>query len=334
MINKFNSDVRQLGDVLLVPETNWNRHGMPKGHKTVMIEEVVSTRTFVLGMVHDDGRLMADQLYDAGEAGGFTTHQLRLCLARLVTEGLFDQTGRGRNAVFALSSLGRRQLEPQPEFVQLAFAQDAGRAPWDGHWHLVTFSIDEERRVVRNEFREQLLGLGASLSGATYVCANDWDDLVIGLADELHITDRVTLATATRLRVGGESDAKRIAQHLWPLTEIGEQWTEFVRDHRRTVDRLSRSAASSTPDQLSSLLATAIGFVASFQSCMESDPLLPPELLPGRWPGATGRRLLMEAADAIDTLRARTEIPALFGQFDNVMREAGASIDLPRLSRA
>jgi hypothetical protein len=216
MINKFNSDVRQLGDVLLVPETNWNRHGMPKGHKTVMIEEVVSTRTFVLGMVHDDGRLMADQLYDAGEAGGFTTHQLRLCLARLVTEGLFDQTGRGRNAVFALSSLGRRQLEPQPEFVQLAFAQDAGRAPWDGHWHLVTFSIDEERRVVRNEFREQLLGLGASLSGATYVCANDWDDLVIGLADELHITDRVTLATATRLRVGGESDPKRITSGRSP----------------------------------------------------------------------------------------------------------------------
>jgi phenylacetic acid degradation operon negative regulatory protein len=306
---------------------------MPKGQNTVMIEEVVSTRTFVLGMVHDDGRLMADELYDAGQAGGFTIHQLRLCLARLVNEGLFEQTGRGRNGVFTLSALGRRQLEPQPEFVQLAFAQDTGRAPWDGHWHLVTFSIDEERRVVRNEFREQLLGLGAALSGAAYICANDWDDLVVGLADELGITDRVTLATATNLRVGGESDPKRIARRLWPLAEIGEQWAEFVRDHRRTVDLLSRSAASSSTDQLASLLATAIGFVASFQRCMEADPLLPPELLPSRWPGGVGRRLLVEANDAIGTLRARTKIPALFGQFDDVMRDASVLVNLPSLSR-
>jgi phenylacetic acid degradation operon negative regulatory protein len=301
--------------------------------KTVLIEEVVSTRTFVLGMVHEDGRLMADELYDAGEAGGFTIHQLRLCLARLVNEGLFDQTGRGRNGVFTLSALGRRQLKPQPEFVQLAFAQDAGLAPWDEQWHLVTFSIDEKRRVVRNEFREQLLGLGAALSGAVYVCANDWDDLVLGLADELDITDRVTLATATKLRASGESDPKRIAKQLWPLGEVADGWAAFVRDHRRTVDRLTRLAGSSSPDQVPSLLATAIGFVASFQSCMESDPLLPPELLPSRWPGVPGRRLLVEASEAIGTLRARSKVPALFGQFDNVMRDAGASVNLPRLDR-
>jgi phenylacetic acid degradation operon negative regulatory protein len=305
----------------------------PKGQTPVMIEEVVSTRTFVLGMVHADGRLIAAEVYDAGGAGGFTIHQLRLCLARLVTEGLLEQTGRGRNGVFTLSPTGRRQLEPQPEFVQLAFAQDNGRAPWDGHWHLVTFSIEEDRRVVRNEFREQLLGLGAALSGAVYVCANDWDELVIATAEELAITDRVTLATANHLRVGRESDPKQIASHLWPLTEIGDRWSEFVREHRGTVDLLSRSAASSLPDQLPSLLAKAIGFVASFQACMEADPLLPPELLPSRWPGAKGRRLLLEANDAIGTLRGRTKIPALFGQFDDVMREASVSGALPSLAR-
>jgi phenylacetic acid degradation operon negative regulatory protein len=105
------------------------------------VEAAVSTRTFALGMIHDDGKLMASELYDAGEAGGFTIHQLRLCLARLVAEGLFVQSGRGRNGVFTLSAQGRRQLEPQPEFLQLAFAQDNGHAPWDGRWHIVTFSI-------------------------------------------------------------------------------------------------------------------------------------------------------------------------------------------------
>ncbi len=288
-----------------------------------MVEDLVPTRTFVLGMVHADGRLIADELYDAGEAGGFTVHQLRLCLARLVTEGLFEHSGRGRNAIFTLSAQGRRLLEPQPEFVQLAFSQDAGDAPWDGFWHLVTFSIEEERRVVRNEFREQLLELGAAaLSGAVYVCANDWDDLVIAAADDLEIADRVTMASATSLRIGGERDPKRIAKDLWPLANIASGWSAFVRDHRRTVDLLKRSAGSSSPDALPALLAAAIGFVAAFETCMRTDPLLPPELLPGRWPGGTGRRMLVEASHAIAILKERTKVPALFGQFDHVLREA------------
>ncbi len=298
-----------------------------------MVEELVSTRTFVLGMVHNDGRLIAEELYDAGEAGGFTVHQLRLCLARLVAEGLFDNTGRGRNAILTLSAHGRRQLEPQPEFVQLAFAQDAGLSPWDGSWHLVTFSIEEERRVVRNEFREQLLELGAALSGAVYVCANDWDDLVINVADELGIADRITVATASALRVSGESDPKRIAKELWPLVDIGIGWTTFVREHRRTVDMLKRSAASSLPDALPALLAAAIGFVAAFETCMRSDPLLPPELLPAKWSGVAGRRLLIEASEAIAILKERTRIPALFGQFDHVLREASQTRAVPALSR-
>jgi phenylacetic acid degradation operon negative regulatory protein len=298
-----------------------------------MIEELVPTRTFVLGMVHDDGRLMAEELYDAGEAGGFTVHQLRLCLARLVREGLFNHEGRGRNAVYTLSAFGRRQLEPQPEFVQLAFAQDAGLAPWDGMWHLVTFSIEEERRAVRNEFREQLMGLGAALTGALYVCANDWDDLVIGVADELDIADRITLATAKSLRVGDESEARRIAKRLWPCDDIADGWRNFVREQRRTVDLLKRSA-SSTSDELPALLAAAIGFVAAFEVCMQSDPLLPPELLPARWPGVGGRRLLIEASEAIAILRERTKVPALFGQFDSVLRQASATVSLPSLSRS
>jgi phenylacetic acid degradation operon negative regulatory protein len=317
------------GDIWALPQGPKNR----LKDEDLMVEERVPTRTFVLGMVHDDGRLLADELYDAGEAGGFTVHQLRLCLARLVSEGLLEHSGRGRRAIFTLSTLGRRQLEPQPEFVQLAFAQDAGRAPWNGTWHLVTFSIEEDRRIVRNEFREQLIGLGAALSGAVYVCANDWDDHVLSLADELDINDRVTLATASTLRVGGESDPKQIAKHLWPLADVAAGWSEFVRDHRRTVDRLHRSAASSAPKELASLLAAAIGFVAAFESCMQLDPLLPPELLPVRWPGVTGRRLLIEASEAIAILKERAKVPALFGQFDQVIREACPPQNLPRLTK-
>jgi phenylacetic acid degradation operon negative regulatory protein len=286
------------------------------------MEEAVSTRTFVLGMVHDDGRIIADELYAVGDAGGFTVHQIRLCLARLVSEGSFMQMGRGRKAVLELTAAGRIELEPEPEFVRLAFDQDNGLAPWDGTWHLVTFAIGEDRRSERNTLREQLVRMGAPLGGGVYVCANDWDDLVLDIANDLGVADSVTLAIATRLRVGRETDPKRIAKRLWAIDDLAALWLRFARTHRSTVDRLSKATAKLPGDQLPSLLAGAIGLVAAFDDCMRSDPLLPPELLPKEWPGVAGRRLLLRAAESIKELRRQSNLPALFSRFDDVIRHA------------
>ncbi len=287
-----------------------------------IVEEVVSTRTFVLGMVHDDGRIIADELYAVGDAGGFTVHQIRLCLARLVSEGLFVQTGRGRKAVLELTAAGRLELEPEPGFVRLAFDQDNGLAPWDGAWHLVTFSIGEERRSERNTLREQLVRMGAPLGGGVYVCANDWDDLVLDIANDLGVSDSVSLAVAARLRVGQETDPRRIAKRLWAIDDLSAQWLGFVRTHRLTLDRLTKATAKLPANQLPSLLASAIGLVDAFDECMRADPLLPRELLPKEWPGVEGRRLVLRASEAINELRRQTNLPALFSRYDDVIRHA------------
>jgi phenylacetic acid degradation operon negative regulatory protein len=273
-------------------------------------------------MVRDDGSIDAADLYDAGAAGGFTVHQIRLCVARLVKEGAIDQQGRGRRAELRLTASGRRKLEPLPQFVRLAFEQDAGRAPWDGLWHVVTFSIPEERRSARNDFRESLLELGAAVADGAYVCANDWDDAVIERADELGVTEQVTLFTATRLRVEGESEPRRIAKALWDLDALAERWRQFVRDQRPTVERLGRGVNGIDDDEVRSLLAPAIRLVAAFDTVMHADPLLPPELLPASWPGVAGRRILLRASNAISVLRDRHQLPALFSQYDAVMDEA------------
>jgi phenylacetic acid degradation operon negative regulatory protein len=298
------------------PPSAWHDLRVPS------MEESVSTRTFVLGMVHDDGRIIADELYSVGDAGGFTVHQIRLCLARLVSEGSFTQSGRGRKAVLELTPAGRIELEPEPEFVRLAFDQDSGLAPWDGTWHLVTFAIGEDRRSERNTLREQLVRMGAPLGGGVYVCANDWDDLVLDIAKELGVSDSVSLAVAERLRVGQETDPKRIAKRLWAIDDISARWLGFTRAHRTTVSQLAAATAKLPADRLPSLLAGAVGLVAAFDTCMRGDPLLPPELLPKEWPGVAGRRLLLHAAESIAELRGQTNLPALFSQYDDVMLHA------------
>jgi phenylacetic acid degradation operon negative regulatory protein len=280
------------------------------------------TRVFVLGMVHEDGTLDAAELYDAGAAAGLTVHQIRLCLARLVKEGMLEQHGRGRRAELALTAHGRRAVEPEPEFLRLAFRQDAGLEPWDGMWHLVTFSIPEDRRTARNELRELLASYGAPLGAGVYACANDWEDLVTRVARDLDVTEHVVLAAAARLRVGGESDPRRIAGQLWDLDGLADRWTTFSRAHRPIVQRLARAVDGATESQVPAILATTIRLTAAFDAVMHTDPLLPPELLQTSWPGAEGRQLLLRAARTIDTLRLRHEIPALFRHYHGVIDDA------------
>ena len=196
------------------------------------------------------------------------------------------------------------------------------RQPAHRHWHLVTFALGEDLRTERNTLREQLVLLGAPLGGGVYVCANNWDDLVIALAHELGVTDSVSLVVASTLRVGGEADPTRIARRLWAIDEIAQRWRDFVDTHRPTVERIGRAAEHVSGEQLPGLLAEAIGFIVAFDGCMRSEPLLPPELLPKDWPGVAGRRLLLRGAASIEQLRSQTSLPALFSRYDDVLHQA------------
>ncbi|MDQ3147016.1 MAG: DUF4423 domain-containing protein, partial [Actinomycetota bacterium] len=60
----------------------------------------IPTRVLVLGMTHDDGTIRASELHPVAEACGQTAEQVRSCLRRLVSEGLYTRTGSGRTAVY------------------------------------------------------------------------------------------------------------------------------------------------------------------------------------------------------------------------------------------
>ena len=59
----------------------------------------IPTRTLVFGMVGENGTVAASDLYAVAEACGQTADQVRSCLRRLVSEGLFVRAGgAGRDA--------------------------------------------------------------------------------------------------------------------------------------------------------------------------------------------------------------------------------------------
>jgi phenylacetic acid degradation operon negative regulatory protein len=257
-------------------------------------ESLLSTRTLVLGMIDDAGRLDAGLLYDVARGCGMTDQQVRLCLRRLVAEGLLSHDGgRGRKAVFTAVDGNAAAILPEMEYVRLAYRQDAGQAPWDGVWHLAAFSVPESRRHARDELRRHLRFLGgAAAGGGLYVCANDWDQTVSDEANRLGAGEELTLARTGDLQVGGITDPRALASRLWPLDTLAADWTAFG---RRLADR--RVSAADDRDRLGAAFATAV----EFSQIMERDPLLPPELLPPSWPGAESRAAMLDVEPEVGT---------------------------------
>ena len=68
------------------------------------------TRMLVFGVAHHDGTISASDAFAVAEACGRSAEQVRSCLRRLVSEGLFGRDGVGQRAVYTPTDAGLREL--------------------------------------------------------------------------------------------------------------------------------------------------------------------------------------------------------------------------------
>src|SRR3954470_3615636 len=120
-----------------------------------------------MGMAHEDGTILASELYPVAEACGQTAEQVRSCLRRLVAEGVLVRNaeqggGSGTTARYESTAQGMAVLGANIERTRLAYAQDAAGRGWDRQWRLVAFAVPESRRGARDAFRDRLIELGGA----------------------------------------------------------------------------------------------------------------------------------------------------------------------------
>lgn len=280
----------------------------------------IPTRVLVLGMAHEDGTILLDELQPVAEACGLTGDQVRSCLRRLVSEGSFLRNGTGRTTTFSATEQGMAALGQVLERTRRAYVQDAAGRGWDRQWRLVAFAVPERGRAARDAFRDFLVQTGgAAVQGGLYVSPHPWHKEVMGEAERLGIASTVALATTDDLEVGGQRDPRKLAAQLWPLDDLAEAYGRFNERYHRLPDRLldMRSKRQQLPD--SAFLPAALAMTVAYDECAGSDPLLPPELLPRPWPGRTARDILMSSRRLALALRRGQGRPALFRWFDEAI---------------
>jgi phenylacetic acid degradation operon negative regulatory protein len=279
----------------------------------------LSTRLLVLGMAHRDGKVLAEEVYPVAEVCGQTPDQVRSCLRRLVTEGLFTREGEGRSAVFRSTEAGRRALASTLRRHRLAYAQDAAGKGWDRRWRLVAFAVPEQQRAARDAFRDRLLALGgASVQGGLYVSPHDWLDDVTEAAKDLGMAQQITTATTDDLVTGGESDPRVLARRLWNLDDLARRYQSFTDRYQGVPAALEAMRQRHERLTDAEFLAGALVTAVDFQACFNRDPLLPPELLPRPWPGRAARELLARAR-RLGALTREHGGPALFAYLDDTI---------------
>lgn len=280
----------------------------------------IPTRILVFGMAHEDGTILAAELLPVAAACGQTAEQVRSCLRRMVTEGLFERHGAGRDAEFRATPAGMAALGTSLQRTRLAYAQDAAGRGWDGQWRLVAVAVPESRRAARDAFRDRLRDLGGALvQGGVYVSPHDWHDDAAEAADRLGITDCLTLATTGDLVVRGERDPRELARGLWPVDDLASRYAHFVERYATVPDFLAQMRTRRERLTDAEFLPGALAMAVAFQDCFNDDPLLPPELMPRPWPGRAARELLVRSRRMGLALRKEGRSPAMFRLFDEAL---------------
>lgn len=285
----------------------------------------IPTRLLVLGMVDDRGVVEAERLFAVARAAGQSDEQLRSCLRRMMSDGLFTREGRGQRARYFATESGLEELTVSLERARRAFTQDAhalSGGAWDGNWRLVGFEIPESRRRERDALRSVLISFGAAVVQAgVYVTPHVVEDALAEVTAQLGLDDHIFRLTAPTITVGGESEPMAVAERLWPIDELASRYRDLVRSFRPIVARTRRLAEEGVHLPEERLMPGTLSMASAFMEVHYDDPLLPPELLPQPWPGTEARALVRQARTVARTLRGHAGGLTLFSFFEEVMDE-------------
>lgn len=224
------------------------------------------------------GPVWVGSLIDLLAPLGLSEGAVRTVLSRMARKGWLASERRGRTAWYDLTARGRTLLRRGAERIYHRPPDET----WDGSWYLVTYSIPEEDRELRDRLRVRLAWLGCgSLGGGVWISPHDVHDSIAEFVGELGIEEQVEVFRAHHM---GFSDAGRLVATCWDLATVGRRYTQFI---RRFNPLFLESRSAEKRGSLSSEDAYVRRFelIHEYRQFLSLDPYLPRPLLPPNWGG-------------------------------------------------
>jgi len=203
------------------------------------------------------------------ETFGFTHTAARLALSRFSRKGHLERTKDGRITRYALSRSGIRMLADRRRRIHSFGMQERA---WDGRWTLVSYSLPEAQRDLRDRLRRNLEFLGfASLHDGTWFSPSDRAEAVGEKLDELGV------GRYAYVFVGALSSRHGLAELVrrgWDLDLLQRRYDWFLHEFERYGDPDVRAALTDAE-----AFATRIWIMHAFRRFPFMDPELPDEVV-------------------------------------------------------
>lgn len=241
---------------------------------------------------------------------------VRTALSRMVRRGWLTVERRSTRSYHGLTRRGLRLLEEGRRRIY----HPPRAEPWDGTWYLVTYSIPEARRRVRDQLRVRLQWLGCGpLAGSVWITPHDVRNEVAEVAEALRISRHVEVFRASHL---GYSDAPQLVSRCWDLEAVNARYASFIArwsSHSERCRSCKRTGgAVAVPHDCADAaecFRRRFLLVHEYRSFPLQDPFLPQALLPQGWRGEEAGRLF-EAYHDVLTVPAERYVAAVVGAGD------------------
>jgi phenylacetic acid degradation operon negative regulatory protein len=255
---------------------------------------------------HRGGGAWTGSLIELLSPFGLSEQAVRSTLSRMSRNGWLESRKAGRHSFYSLTPKCLALLE---EGAQRIF--QPRHDPWDGRWHLLTYSIPESKRHQRRRLRNRLLWLGfGALHQATWISPRDLRAEVEQVVDTLQVRPYVELFSAEHR---GFASSAEIVAHCWNLRQLNDYYATFIARYSPPFQEYQAQLRSGDGLDPRECFVQRFMLIHEYRSSPYVDPNLPPELLPDDWLGNKATRLfqqvhdlLVEEADAhVDSILAK-----------------------------
>ena len=225
------------------------------------------------------GKIWLGSLIGVMSHFGIGERLVRTSVFRLARDGWLQSEQIGRRSYYSLTDEGRERFDQATHRIYGAPASH-----WDGQWCLLLLSALDSGSKERLRKECGWLGFGALSANVLAHPSPDLADLDITV-QRLGVADDLVVLSGQTLR--NESGMRRLAHESWNLVDLDERYREFVAMFRPLICALQSD--SRIADKTAFLARTLL--IQEYRKTLLRDPMLPAELLPSQWQGATAYQL-------------------------------------------
>lgn len=214
---------------------------------------------------------------------GISESSIRGAVLRMVQQDFLKARRIGNRSYYSLTAKGRRRIE---DGVTRVYSMRSFK--WDGYWRILTYSVPEEKRELRNQIRKELAWTGFGLiSHSTWASPNPLEEQVMEMVRNYQLEEYTILFKANSIVSHENQD---IINKGWNLQEISQKYDDFIEHYRVKFEELKERAwNNSLTDEECFVERTTL--VHEYRKFLFLDPGFPVDLLPEDWSGFKAREL-------------------------------------------